>query len=88
MGTITSGSINDHLKKSSSHARSSSIGRNWTRGAELTTKEDKHTVDDLQAMLCESVNQIMKFYYSDKNKATNPNVDPQVSPKLVCAIYS
>lgn len=88
VGTVISGSINDHLKKSSSHARSSSIGRNWTRGVELTTKEDKHTVDDLQAMLCESVNQIMKFYYSDKNKATNPNVDPQVSPKPVCAIHS
>ena len=84
IGHVITGSINDHLKKSSSHARSSSIGRNWTRGVELTSKEEKYSADDLQAMLCESVNQIMKFYFSEKIKSGIGATDAQVSPKPVC----
>lgn len=85
VGQIITGSINDHMKKtSSSHARSSSIGRNWTRGVELTSKEEKYSIEDLQSMLCESVNQIMKFCFSEKTKlGASGSTDAQLSPKTV-----
>lgn len=71
-------------KSSSSHARSSSIGRNWTRGVEMTSKEEKYSIEDLQSMLCESVNQIMKYCFSEKIKlGTSGSADTQVSPKPV-----
>lgn len=81
IGQIVTGSINDHLKKSSNHLRSSSIGRNWTRSSEVTSKEEKYSADDLQAMVGESVNQIIKFYYHDKIKSSTNVSDGQISNK-------
>lgn len=47
----------------------------------MTSKEEKHSVDDLQSMLGESINQIMKLYFSEKTKSGHATTECQVSPK-------
>lgn len=63
------GTINDHIKKSN-HIRSSSIGRNWSRNSDNHIKEEKYSYEDLQTLLGESINQIKKFYFNNKNKTS------------------
>ncbi|XP_046915530.2 DENN domain containing pinstripe [Dermatophagoides farinae] len=71
IGEPVSGTINDHIKRGN-HSRSSSIGRNWSRSGETNnTKEDKYSIEDLQSSLGESINQIMKLYFSEKNRHTH-----------------
>jgi hypothetical protein len=60
-------SISEVLKKT--NQRSSSIGRNWTRNSDQFNKEESFTVEDLQTMLGENVNQIMKYYFNAQNNS-------------------
>jgi hypothetical protein len=69
IGELLTGSITDILKKTNP-TRSSSIGRNWTRSSEqYSSKEECLSVEDLQTMLGENVNQIMKYYFNAQNNA-------------------
>lgn len=77
IGEPVTGTINDHIKRAS-HSRSSSIGRNWSRSGETNnSKEDRYSIEDLQSSLGESINQIMKLYFSEKNRHQNIPTDIQ-----------
>lgn len=79
---LVHGTINEHINNRTSHTRSSSIGRaNWNSesmatASTATNRDGKASIEDLQTMLGESVNQIVKFYFADRTKlAINNNTN-------------
>lgn len=84
IGELMIGSIGDVIKKSN-QTRSSSIGRNWTRNSDQYSKEESFTAEDLQTLLGESVNQIMKYYFNAQNNSNiitnNLNGDEMIDSK-------
>ena len=66
IGELLTGSSTDILKKTYS-SRSSSIGRNWSRSTDQYNKDQTLTVEELQTLLGENVNQIMKSYFNAQN---------------------
>lgn len=79
VGELVGGTINEHIKRSN---RSSSIGRNWSRISETSPKEDKYSVEDLQTLLGESINQIMKLFFSEKNRAQILNENSKINKSV------
>ncbi|CAG2182451.1 unnamed protein product, partial [Oppiella nova] len=70
IGELLTGSVSEILKKSGHPTRSSSIGRNWTRSItndQYDNKETTFCAQELQTLLGENVNQIMKYYYNAQN---------------------
>ena len=66
IGELITCSISDAIKKSYQSSRSSSIGRNWFRSSDnQQVDKDDLSIEELQTLLGENVNQIMKYYFSE-----------------------